>query len=75
MRGLLISAFVAYSQALQFLLNTVEPVCIRVQPTTSNNPMIISYTVTGVNEDQVTFTANQNGVLLASETMKRDASL
>lgn len=65
----------AYTHALQFLLNTVEPVCIKVQPSTKDIGMVVSYTVTGVNEDQVTFTATQNAALLASETMKRDASV
>ena len=49
--------FVSKSFALQFLLNTAEPVCINVIPTTVDIGITVTYSVTGINEDQVKFTA------------------
>jgi hypothetical protein len=49
--------FVSNTFGLQFLLNTAEPVCINVTPTTVDIGMTVTYTVTGINEEQVKFTA------------------
>ena len=40
-----------YANALQFLLNTVEPWCIDVVPASVTDGITISYTITGMNED------------------------
>ena len=49
------------ANALQFTLSTMEPMCISVEPKSVNDGITVSYTVTGMNEDMVSFTARQNG--------------
>ena len=50
----------------------MEPVCIQVSPTSVNEGMTITYTITGMNEDMVTFTARQNGETIYTVTNQRD---
>ena len=38
----------------------MEPVCLEITPLSLEGGMHVSYTITGKNEDQVTFTASQN---------------
>ena len=49
------------TNALQFTLSTMEPMCISVVPNSVNDGITVTYTVTGMNEDMVSFTARQNG--------------
>ena len=46
------------TQALQMILSTRDPMCITVEPKRANINMDINYSVSGVNEDQVTFTVS-----------------
>ncbi len=39
----------------------MEPMCISVVPNSVNEGITVTYTVTGMNEDMVSFTARQNG--------------
>ena len=61
MKRIIVLVFAALTQnlaqALQFTLSTMEPVCISVSPTSVNDGMTVTYTITGMNEDMVTFTA------------------
>lgn len=42
---------VAFTHALQFVMNTSDPFCIEVTPKSYTEGMTVSYTVTGMNED------------------------
>ena len=67
--------FVSYANSLQFLLNTADPVCIQVTPSSHDVGMTVSYSITGVNEDQVTFTASQKGKVVNEVIGQRDTTL
>ncbi len=73
MKSLLL--FVSNAYALQFLLNTNEPVCMEITPNSFDAGMQVSYTVTGMNEDQVTFTASQNKQVIETVTGKKDSHI
>ena len=46
--------------ALQLILTTREPHCIYVTPIRAGGKVTISYVVTGVNEDQVSFVVSKH---------------
>ena len=46
------------SHALQMILSTREPMCITVVPKRANIKLDINYSISGVNEDQVTLTVS-----------------
>ena len=48
--------------ALQLILTTREPHCIYVTPLRAGGKINISYVVTGVNEDQVSFVVGKTSV-------------
>lgn len=70
-----IALFVSSANSLQFLLNTADPVCIQVTPSSHDMGMTVSYSITGVNEDQVTFTATQQKQVVNEVVGERDKTL
>ena len=50
----------------------MEPICISVEPKSVNDGMTVTYTITGMNEDMVSFTARQNGNVLYEIKNQRD---
>ena len=60
------------ANALQFTLSTNEPICINVEPKSVTEGITVTYTVTGMNEDMVRFTARQNGKQLYTISNTRD---
>ena len=52
------------------MLNSAEPVCISVVPKSYTDGITVAYVSSGMNEDQITFTAIQDGVSLYSASGK-----
>ena len=76
--GICVSALISLlepTHALQFMLNTQEPFCIDVMPRSGNDDMTVTYTISGINEEQVEFTAEQNNVQLYATSNVRDATV
>ena len=61
--------------ALQFVLNTADPWCIDVTPVSYTEGMTVTYTSTGVNEEQVKFTATQDLLQLEQIEGERDVTV
>ena len=66
--SLLLSLLLAnFTQALQMILSTRDPVCLVVKPTRVGVSVNTRYTISGVNEDQVKFVVTQGDKELASK--------
>ena len=57
------------------MLLTEQPMCISITPKSIVKGLQINYVVTGINENQVTFTASQNGNSLETVTGERSKEL
>jgi len=60
--------------ALTVLLADRKPYCFSFQAL-SSHPMQVSYMVTGVNEDQIKFSATQMNRVLVEEENQRDSNI
>ena len=54
------------------MLNTAEPWCLDVTPRSWTDGLTVSYTSTGIAEDQVKFTATQDQIVLEEVSGERD---
>ena len=61
--------------ALQFVLSDNKPFCIFVQPKTVGSKLTVQYYVNGKNDEQLTFTATQNGRQLQKVIGGRDQKI
>ena len=51
----LLSCFVSQVLGLQLILSTRDPHCVNVAPERTGAKITVTYTITGVNEDQISF--------------------
>jgi hypothetical protein len=68
----LLSCFVSQVLGLQLILSTRDPHCVNVAPERTGAKITVTYTITGVNEDQISFKATQGDDELVAEDNIKD---
>ena len=60
--------------SLQFILSTMDPMCMTVVPEKVGARITVSYIITGVEEQNVNFRAMQGGLEKASYNQRKEAT-